>query len=181
MPLWRLQERSISSHKTYRGNVLTSERQISHFNWIRQHIRWTQQRWRGVLFMDESRFCVEMFDRWRKVHVWRRCGERFQDCCVKHVSCWGGGSVMVWGGISWHHKTQLIVVHGNLMARRYVDKILEPEVVLFLRNNADITLFQQDNARAHSARQTMNFFNQNGVQVLPWPAFLPDLNPIEHL
>ena len=27
----------------------------------------------------------------------------------------------------------------------------------------------------------MDIFNQNGVQVLPWPAFSPDLNPIEHL
>ena len=53
-------------------------------------------------------------------------------------------------------------------------------MVTFLRNNGDVTLFQQDNARAHSARVTMDFFNQNGVQVLPWPAFSPDLNPIEH-
>ena len=158
---------------------MTAERRISRFNWCRQRIRWTQQRWRGVLFTDESRFCVEMFDRRRK--VWRRRGERFQDCCVKQVSRWGGGSVMVWGGISWRHKTQLIVVDGNLTARRYIDEILEPEVVPFLRNNGDVTLFQQDNARAHSARLTMDFFNQNGVQVLPWPAFSPDLNPIEHL
>ena len=88
---------------------------------------------------------------------------------------------MVWGGISWRQKTQLIVVYGNLTALRYIDEILEPEVVPFLRNNGDVTLFQQDNARAHSARLTMDFFNQNGVQVLPWPAFSPDLNPIEHL
>ena len=27
----------------------------------------------------------------------------------------------------------------------------------------------------------MDFFNQNGVQAFPWPAFSPDLNPIEHL
>ena len=27
----------------------------------------------------------------------------------------------------------------------------------------------------------MDVFNPNGVQVLPWPVFLPDLNPIEHL
>ena len=88
---------------------------------------------------------------------------------------------MVWGGISWHHKTQLIVVDGNLTARRYIDEILEPEKVPFLRNNGDVTLFQQDNAHAHSARLTMDFFNQNGVQVLPWPAFSLDLNRIEHL
>ena len=53
-------------------------------------------------------------------------------------------------------------------------------MVPFLRNNGDITLFQQDNAGAHSARLTMDFFNQNGVQVLPWPAF-SELHPIEHL
>ena len=88
---------------------------------------------------------------------------------------------VVWGGISWRHKTQLIVVDGILTARRYIDEILEPEVVPFLRNNGDVTLFQQENSRAHSARLTMDFFNQHGVQVLPWPAFSPDLNPIEHL
>ena len=120
-----------------------------------------------------------MFDRRRE--VWRRRGERFEDCCVQQVSRWGGGSVMVWGGISWRHKTQLIVVDGNLTARRYINEILEPEVVPFLRNNGDVMLFQQDKARAHSARLTMDFFNQNGLQVLPWLAFSPDLNPIEHL
>ena len=95
--------------------------------------------------------------------------------------CHVGGSVMVWGGISWRHKTQLIVVDGNLTAHRYINEILEPEVVPFLRNNGNVTLFQQDNAHAHSTRLTMDFFNQNGVQVLPWPAFSLDLNPIEHL
>ena len=40
----RLQERGISSHMTYRGNVLTAERQISRFNWCWQRILWTQQR-----------------------------------------------------------------------------------------------------------------------------------------
>ena len=88
---------------------------------------------------------------------------------------------MVWGRISWRHKTQLIVVDGNLTAHRYIDEILEPEVVPFLHNNGDVTLFQQDNARAHSARLTMDFSYQNGVQVLPSPAFSPDINPVENL
>ena len=110
----RLQERGISRHKTFKGNVLTPERRISRFNWCRQRMRWTQQRWLGVLFTDELRFCVEMFDRRRKVR--RRRGERFQNCCVKQMSRWGGGSVMVWGGISWRDKTQLIIVDGNLTA-----------------------------------------------------------------
>ena len=71
---------------------------------------------------------------------------------VKQVSGWGSGSVMVWGGISWPHKTQLIVVDGNLTARQYMDEILEPELVPFLRNNGDITLFQCTSSFCEKAR-----------------------------
>ena len=77
----------------------------------------------------QSCFCVEMFDGRRK--VWSPCGEQFLDSCVKQVSRWGGGSIMLWGGISWRHKTQLMVVDGNLTACRYINEILEPEVVPF--------------------------------------------------
>ena len=74
-----------------------------------------------------------------------------------------------------------MLIDGNLIARRYIDEVLDPVVVPFLQNNADVTLFQQDNARPHSTRVTMDFLRQNNVQVLPWPAFSPDLSPIEHL
>ena len=175
----RLRERGIGSHKAYRGNVLTPVRRINRYNWCRQHLRWTQRQWQGVLFTDESRFCIDMND--GRAKVWRRPGERYADCCVRESSRWGGGSVMVWGGISWRHRTPLVLIDGNLTARRYIDEVLEPVVVPFLHNNADVTLFQQDNARPHSARVTMDFLRQNNVQVLPWPAFSPDLSPIEHL
>ena len=116
-----------------------------------------------------------------RTKVWRRPGERCADCCVRESSRrWGGGSVMVWGGIFWRHRTPLVLIDGNLTARRYIDEVLEPVVVPHLQNNANVTLFQQDNARPHSARVTMDFLGQNHVQVLPWPAFSPDLSPIEH-
>jgi transposase len=37
------------------------------------------------------------------------------------------------------------------------------------------------NARAHTARVTRDFLEQNNVIVMPWPTLSPDLNPIEHL
>jgi len=41
-------------------------------------------------------------------------------------------------------------------------------------------LFQQDNARPHTARVTQAFLRQNNINLLPHPARSPDLNPIEH-
>ena len=45
---------------------------------------------------------------------------------------------------------------------------------------ADFT-FQQDLAPAHSARSTMRWLRDHGIEVLPWPVNSPDLNPIENL
>ena len=38
-----------------------------------------------------------------------------------------------------------------------------------------------DNARPHVARIRRQFLNRNNVNVLPWPAVSPDMNPIEHI
>ncbi|GFT78523.1 transposable element Tcb2 transposase [Trichonephila clavipes] len=39
-------------------------------------------------------------------------------------------------------------------------------------------IFQQDNARPHTARVAQDFLRR--FQTLPWPAHSPDLSPVEH-
>ena len=39
----------------------------------------------------------------------------------------------------------------------------------------------QDNARAHTARNTISFFNENSIKLLTWPPYNPDLNIIEEV
>ena len=56
------------------------------------------------------------------------------------------------------------------------------DVIPLFQNNANITLFQHDNATSHTARDTVIFLRANNLAFInDWPAKSPDLNPIEHL
>ena len=76
---------------------------------------------------------------------------------------------MVWGGVSQHHRTELVVIAGNLNAESYREGILFPHVILFLQAHPDMTL-QHDNATSHTARSVRDFLQVRNVSVLPWPA-----------
>ena len=43
-------------------------------------------------------------------------------------------------------------------------------------------LFQQDNARPHTAKKTLRFLKEKGINLLEdWPPYSPDLNVIEYV
>jgi transposase len=86
---------------------------------------------------------------------------------------------MVWAGISIGQRTPLHFIEGNLNGQRYRDEIMIPIVVPFVRLHA--VTFQQDNARPHVARICMQLLEAEHIQVLEWPAYSPDMSPIEHL
>ena len=89
---------------------------------------------------------------------------------------------MVWGGVSQHHRTELVFA-GNLNTVRYRQKtedVLLPHVVPFLQAHPDMTL-QHDNATSDTARSVRYFLQDRNVSVLPWPAKSPDLDLIGHV
>ena len=174
----RLREGRMFCRRPFMGPILTQRHRAHRLRWATQRRRWTFRQWGDVLFTDESRFCLSVPDGRRR--VWRRRGERHARCCVREFDRWGGGSVMVWGGITRTHRTALIVVQGNLHAQRYIDHILQPVAIPFL-NEHNVRVFQHDNARPHVARITREFMDDQEVMVMEWPAYSPDLNPIEHL
>ena len=125
-----------------------------------------------ILFSDESRFHLDCSDGRSRVN--RRVGELYQDNCVVERRLFGGGSIMVWGGISGNARTPLVFINGNLTCALYLDEILQAHFVPFVCQHA-VTL-QHDNARPH----VTDFLTQQNVNVLPWPAVSPDLSPIKH-
>ncbi|GFU94860.1 transposable element Tcb2 transposase [Trichonephila clavipes] len=61
----------------------------------------------------------------------------------------------IWDAISYHERSNLLRIEGMPGA-----------------------IFQQDNARLHVAKTVRDFCS---AQLLPWPAYSPDMSPIEHV
>ena len=81
-----------------------------------------------------------------------------------------------------NHRVEKRVINGHITAQMYINQVLQPHVLPFLQQHGQHLIFQQDNAPAHRALATRNFFAANNVRVMtPWPALSPDLNPIEYV
>lgn len=173
----RLLKSKLRSHKPLVRIPLSPHHRQLRLQWCRDHLGWNNE-WRNIMFTDESRYVLDFND--GRVRVRRLPTERFLDCCIVEHDRYGGGSLMVWGGISWTGRTDLVRINGTLTAERYVNEILEPIALPAIQQGNGVTL-QQDNARAHTARLTTTFLRNNNVNCLPWPARSPDLSPIEHV
>ena len=101
----RLTDYGIRARHLYHGSRLTPPRRRYRAHWAHQHLRWTQNQWNTVLFSDESRFCLDRTD--GRMKCYRRHGERYSDNCVLERDLVLGPSVMVWGAILFHGRSEL--------------------------------------------------------------------------
>lgn len=136
--------------------------------------------WKDVIFSDESKFNIFGSD--GRKYVWRRPNTEFQARHVRPTVKHGGGSVLVWGCMSWNGVGNLTFIDGIMNAEKYVD-ILRHN----LKSSAeklgikDTFLFQQDNDPKHTANKTKEWMLYNVPRQLKTPPQSPDINPIEHL
>uniref|UniRef100_A0A8C7UG71 Tc1-like transposase DDE domain-containing protein n=1 Tax=Oncorhynchus mykiss TaxID=8022 RepID=A0A8C7UG71_ONCMY len=176
----RPHEGGMRARRPQLGVVLTPQHRVGQLAFAIEHQDWQIRHWRPVLFTDESRFTLSTSD--RRDRVWRRCGERSAACNILQHDRFGGGSVMVWGGISLGGRTALhVLARGSLTAIRYRDEILRPLVRPYAGAVGAGFLLMQDNARPHVAGVCQQFLQEEGIDAMDWPARSPDLNPIEHI
>ncbi|UYV64878.1 hypothetical protein LAZ67_3002250 [Cordylochernes scorpioides] len=148
----------------------------------RQRLEWCRARstcmteWHRVVFSDESRFCLSSDS--RRVRVWRRRGERSNPAAIVERPTVRQRGIMVWGAIAYDSRSPLLPIQDTMTAQRYVDDVLRPVTLPYLQGVPN-ALYQQDNARPHTARISQQALQD--VQMLPWPPYSPDLSPIEHV
>ncbi|GFT25192.1 transposable element Tc1 transposase [Trichonephila clavipes] len=156
---------------------LTANHRRLRLQWAHEHRAW-QDDWHQVVFSNESRF--NLWDPDGRTRVRRFAGERCLPECVieRHSGLILG--VMVRGTISYYGRFNLLRIECNLNSKRYVREVRHPKVVPFLQGIPGV-IFQQDNTRSHVAKTVRDFCSVQLMQLLPWPAYLPDMSPIEHV
>ncbi|GFT56359.1 HTH_Tnp_Tc3_2 domain-containing protein [Trichonephila clavipes] len=158
----RLTEVGLRSRRPLRRLPLTPHHRQCRLDFCRPRATWSVTDWRRVIFSDESRFSLSADD--HRTRVWRRTGQRSDPAFIveRHTAISQG--VTVWGAISWDTRSSLVVLQGTLTARRYVDDILTP-IVLPMLSSRPGAIYQQDNARPHTARLSQQCLQ--GYDVLP--------------
>jgi len=118
--------------------MLITVHRRTRLRYVRNFRNWTARQWKNVLFTDKSRFCL--FGNDARIRIWRRRRKRFEANHVDPTRAFGGGFVMVWGGISMNHRTDLVILQPpGFTAVRYINEVLRSCVIPMRRQIAVIS------------------------------------------
>lgn len=156
-----------------------SEKNIAdRLRFCRKHKR---TNWNKIMFTDEKDFWLFSKPHGKNDQSWVGPDDPVPTAPQMKYS----PKVKVWGGITTHGKTRLVVYEGSLSAAKYQQLILKPALRDIKRLLPDCShVFQQDGATCHTAKSTQEFLAKQSFTYLPkedWPGNSPDLNPIENL
>ncbi|GFW23467.1 transposable element Tcb1 transposase [Trichonephila clavipes] len=131
------------------------------------------------MFSDGSRFSLHFVS--RRTLIWRAPGTRYHQENTIERHRYGGAGWLVWGGIILGSRTDVHVQSVTMTGHIYRDVILEQHVRLFHGAMGAEFLFMDDNARPHHANIVDECLQSEDITRMDWPAYPPDLNPIEHV
>ena len=139
--------------------------------------------WKRVIWSDECKInrLGGGGGRW----CWKPKGkQQINDRTVQGSIKHGGGSIMVWGAMTSNGPGYLAKIEGGLNADLYCEILKDDlmKTIGYYSMDKELIIFQQDNDPKHTSKKAQKCLHEDlELNILPWPAQSPDLNPIEHL
>jgi hypothetical protein len=161
--------------------IYLTENQKLRVKWAKNHLHWTVEQWRKVIWSDESPFVYRYNCRQK---IWLIKGDILRankfTGTVKHDK-----KINVWGCFSSHGVGKLHHIPG-VMDKNVYHGILRRQLIpsgniLFPGSTTEDWTFQEDNDPKHTSQLCKNYLKEKKIDRMPWPAQSPDLNPIENL
>jgi predicted transcriptional regulator len=161
--------------------LISAANRAKRLAFAQKYSHWTVYDWKRVVWSDESTFTQFQTSGWGR--IWRTSDEEFHEDCiaatVKHSP-----SRMFWGCFSWASLGPIVPLSGSVTGsthRETLEDYAIPTLKAYARQAKKKFVFQEDNAPVHTSKIAREFLKTQKVELLPWPAQSPDLNPIEEL
>lgn len=135
-----------------------------------RHQHWTVEDWKRVVWSDETK--INRLGSDGRKWVWKRPADGLTAQHVQGTVKFGGGSLMIWGCMTAQGVGYACKIDGHMDAELYTH-ILGDEFLRTLEYyelDASTIIFQQDNDPKHTSRAARKWFEDNGIEVLEWPA-----------
>jgi transposase len=120
----------------------------------------------------------------RREWCWRSVTEKWNKEMIQTYSKGKDILIMVWGAIWVGGRSDLYIIDRDLTSKKggyssksYIE-VLENQLPTIYQPGMR---FMQDNVGIHTAKKVKDWFSSYGIELLPWPPYSPDLNPIEHV
>jgi transposase len=162
---------------------LTKEHAKLRLEWAKNHKDWTYTEWSKVIWSDESSIELGKGGQQPWVFHLNQLGEKWKKEYIKPYPKGKGLCIMIWAAIWGLAHSEITFLERDFeskkqgySAKSYLE-VLEANLFSIWEPGLE---FMQDNAPIHSAHQIQQWFKDNGIPLMKWPPFSPDLNPIEH-
>lgn len=116
--------------------------------------------------------------------VFRRPGEALERWAVQPQPIFTKVSKMFWAVFGYGIRSDLVVMDGDPESKkggvssRVYRAVLEEHLPTVMEGDS---IFMHDNASIHRANIIKQWLKEQAFEVMEWPAYSPDLNPIENL